>query len=207
VTVARPDIVTGWPERQLNQSHRLQTAFGEVLPALKVVYVTLTLRRRPLKIWVFVANITNEFILGLDILRVYDATVDIGLQTFRLAEEEASLWSPGEGSRPSSLVVAKDKIIPAQCEGIVMARLESPLGVESDLVETSPQARPTQGIYIARTLVKDRREVPVRVLNTIHRDQKLARVSFLAHCEPVTLVTPPIWITARLPTQAPKFRK
>jgi hypothetical protein len=28
--------------------------------------------------WVFVANITDELILGLDILRAYDASVDIG---------------------------------------------------------------------------------------------------------------------------------
>jgi hypothetical protein len=63
---------------------------------------------------------------------------------------------PGEGPRLSSLVVAKYQIIPAQCEGIVMARLESPLGVESGLVDPSPQARPPQGIYIAKTLVKDR---------------------------------------------------
>jgi hypothetical protein len=87
--------------------------------------------------------------------------------------------------------VAEDQVIPAQCEGIVMARLESPLGVESGLVELSPQARPPQGIYIARSLVQERREVPVRVLNTTHRDQKLARGSPLAHCEPVTLVTSP----------------
>jgi hypothetical protein len=53
----------------------------------------------------------------------------------RLAEEEVSLLSPGVGSRPSSLVEAKDKVIPAKCEGILMARLESPLGVESDLAE------------------------------------------------------------------------
>jgi hypothetical protein len=43
VTVARPDIVTGWPERQPNQSLRLQTASGEALPVLKEVYVPLTL--------------------------------------------------------------------------------------------------------------------------------------------------------------------
>jgi hypothetical protein len=76
---------------------------------LKEVFLTLTLGRRPLKIWVFVANITNEFILGLNILRAYDASVDIGRQTLRLAEEEIPLWSPGAGPRPSSLVVERVK--------------------------------------------------------------------------------------------------
>jgi hypothetical protein len=57
------------------------------------------------------------------------------------------------GPRPSSLIVAKDQVIPAQCEGIVMAKLESPLGVENGLAEPSPQAHPPEGIYIAKTLV------------------------------------------------------
>jgi hypothetical protein len=57
-----------------------------------------------MNIWVFIANITNEFILGLDILRAYNASVDIGLQTLRLAEEVVSLWSPGAGPRPSLVV-------------------------------------------------------------------------------------------------------
>jgi hypothetical protein len=72
----------------------------------------------------------------------------------------------------------------------MMARLQSHLGVENGLVEPSPQVPPSEGIYIARTLVQDRQEVPVRVLNATHRNQKLRWQSPLAQCEPVTLVTP-----------------
>jgi hypothetical protein len=81
---------------------------------------------RPLIIWVFVAVITNEFILRLDTLRAYNSSVDIGLQMLLLAEEKVSLWSPGVGLRPSSLVVAKDEVIAAQCEAVVMAGIENP---------------------------------------------------------------------------------
>jgi hypothetical protein len=122
---------------------------------IKEVFLTLNLGQSPLKIRVFIADIT-EFILGLDILRAYDASVDTGCQHCP-AEEGVSLWSPGVGPRPFSLVVAK----PAQRGGIIMATLESPLGVENGLVEPSPQAHLLEGIYIARTLVEDRQEVPV----------------------------------------------
>jgi hypothetical protein len=183
VTVARPDIAARWPKRQPNPSFTLQTVSQVALPILKEVFLTLNLGRRPLKIWVSVAGITNELTLGLDILCAYDVSVDIGRPTLHLAEEEVLLWSPGVGPQASSLVVVKDQVIPAQCEGIVMARLESPLGVENDLVETNPQAHPPKGIYIARTLVQDCREVPVTVLNTTHRDQKLTKGSPLAYCE------------------------
>jgi hypothetical protein len=188
VTVARPDIAAGWPERQPHPGFTLQTVSGASLPILKEVLLTLTLGRCPLRMWVFVANITDELIFGLDVLRAYDASVDIGL---RLADEEVSLWNPGAGPCPSSLVVAEDQVMPAQCEGIVMARMENPLGVENGLVQTSPQAHQPEGIYIVRTLVQDRQEVPVRVLNDTHQDQKLTRGSPLAHCEPFTLVTAP----------------
>jgi hypothetical protein len=60
--LAKPD---GRPEKQPNQRFTLQTAFGKGLPVLKEVFPTLILRRRPLKIWGFVTNITNKFILGL----------------------------------------------------------------------------------------------------------------------------------------------
>jgi hypothetical protein len=130
------------------------------LSILKEAYVTLTLGRRPLKIWVFVADITNELILGLNVLRDYDASVDIGRQTLRLAEQEVSLWSTGMRPRPSNMVAAKDQVVPARSEGIVMAKLESPLGVENGLVESSPKARPPDGIYVARTLVRDSGKYP-----------------------------------------------
>jgi hypothetical protein len=77
--------------------------------------------------WVSVGIIKDELILRLDILRAYDASVDIGRQKLRLVEEDISLWNAGLWPRSSSLVVAMDHVIPAQCEGIVMARMESPL--------------------------------------------------------------------------------
>jgi hypothetical protein len=175
VTVVRPDIAAGWPERQLRQRFKLQTVSGETLPILKEVFLTVTLGRRPLKIWAFVADINNEFILGLDILRAHDASVDIGRLTLRLAGEEISLWSPGE---------AKDQVMTAKCERILMVRSESPLEVESSLIEQRLQVHPPAEIDIARTSNRRRREVPLR-----------ASYAVLAHCEPVTLVTPQCYVT------------
>jgi hypothetical protein len=96
----------------------LQTVSGEALPILKEVFLTLNLWWRPMKIWVFVTDITSELMVELDILHTYDASVGIGHQTLRLAEEEVLLWSPGVGPCCSSLLVAKDQVIPAQHEAI-----------------------------------------------------------------------------------------
>jgi hypothetical protein len=37
---------------------------------------------------VFVADIADDFFLGLDILRAYDASVDIGRRMLRLGQDE-----------------------------------------------------------------------------------------------------------------------
>jgi hypothetical protein len=67
----------------------------------------MTPGRRPLNIWGFVANINNGFILGLNILRAYDASVDIGRQTLRLAEEDLAipslLWQDCRAPRSTKL--------------------------------------------------------------------------------------------------------
>jgi hypothetical protein len=89
------------------------------------------------------------------------------------------------------LVVAKDQVIPTQCEGIVMARLQSQLGVENKLVEPSPKAPPPEGFYIAKKLSQHRQEGPVSVINATHRDQKLIWRTPQAQSKRVTLVTPP----------------
>jgi hypothetical protein len=88
VTVARSDIVAGLPERKLSRPYVLQTASGGTIPVVKEERVDLTLGQRTLRIWVFVADITDDFILGLDILRAYDAKVDMGRHVLRLGRNE-----------------------------------------------------------------------------------------------------------------------
>jgi predicted aspartyl protease len=45
-TVARPDIVAGLPERELNRPYVLQTTSGETIPVVKEAHVELTMGRR-----------------------------------------------------------------------------------------------------------------------------------------------------------------
>jgi hypothetical protein len=122
VTTARPEIVAGQPERKPSRLYVLQMASGEIIPILKEALVELTLGRGALKILVFVAEITDEFILGLDILRACDASVDLGRRILRLDQEEVSLWRP----RSSRLTLASDEMIPARLREVT-ARSEGPL--------------------------------------------------------------------------------
>jgi hypothetical protein len=69
----------------------------------------LTLVRRPLTTLVFVAKITGEFILGLTVLRVRAASVDLRSSVLRLGDEEVALLRPGLRPRSSPLHEEKQR--------------------------------------------------------------------------------------------------
>jgi hypothetical protein len=65
----------------------LQTPFGKTIPAVKEVLVDMTLGRQPLRIWVLVADITDYFILRLDMSWAYEASLNVGQHALRLARK------------------------------------------------------------------------------------------------------------------------
>ena len=150
VTIARPDIVTGNPERRPGRTYVLQTVSGETIPVLEAL-VELTLGWRALRIWVFVAEVTDELILHLDVLWAYDTSVDLGRNLLRLGQEEVMLWRPGTQPKSTRLCLVGDEVILARCKRVVMAKLEAPLGV-TVLLKPSHKCS-LDGEFIARALV------------------------------------------------------
>ena len=199
VTIVRPDIVAGRPERKPSRAYVLQTASGETLPMLREALVELTLGQRALSIWVFVAEVTDEFILGLDVLRAYDASVDLGRHLLRLGQEEVTLWRPGAQPKSARLSLVGDEVIPARCERVVVARLEAPLGATNLLIEPS-QKGSRIGVFIARTLVRARPRVPVRIMNVTSHNQVLRDGTDIGHGEPA------VW-AATIDYQKPEPRR
>jgi hypothetical protein len=66
VTIARPDIIAGLTERDPPTWYALQTASEKTFPILKEAFIKLSLGQCPLATWMFIANITEDFILGLN---------------------------------------------------------------------------------------------------------------------------------------------
>jgi hypothetical protein len=66
---------------------------------VKEALVEVNLGRRALRIWVFDAEITDEFILELHVLQAYNMVVDLERQLLRLEQEEVTLWNAG--TRPT----------------------------------------------------------------------------------------------------------
>ncbi|XP_069674352.1 membrane-associated guanylate kinase, WW and PDZ domain-containing protein 1-like [Periplaneta americana] len=91
LTIARPDVVRGLPGRAPLRQYELRTASGESLPIQREVFLDLTLGKRKLEMWVFVANITEDVVLGLDAMQLLDATVDVRRRILRLGRDEVFL--------------------------------------------------------------------------------------------------------------------
>jgi hypothetical protein len=49
-------------------------ACGAIIPVLKEALRLVTLSPSALKIWVFVSKLTEELVLGLDVLRTYNVS-------------------------------------------------------------------------------------------------------------------------------------
>jgi hypothetical protein len=130
ITIARPDITTRLPESKPNQ--RTFRRLRQERPFQSLRPWAISWDRAP---YAF-EGIIDEFILRLDVLPTYNAFIDLGRQVLRLGQEKVSMWN-SQAHQLSHLVVASDQEIPEQCETVVIAGLESPLGAESGLEESS----------------------------------------------------------------------
>jgi hypothetical protein len=123
----------------------------ETIPILKETLVQLTLGWSAFQIWVFVTEITDEFILGLDVLRACDASVHLGPHVPRLGLE-VFLWGPGARPRTFRLTLASNEVILALCEKVVTAWREGPLEAANSSVEPILNTSYQEGLCIARPL-------------------------------------------------------
>ena len=140
---------------------------------LKEALVELTVGRRAMRLWVFVEEVTDEFIQGLDVLRAYDASVDLRLHLLRLGKEELTLWGPGAQPKSARLSLPRDEVIPVQCEKVLLAKLEAHVGASNVLIEHSQNCS-RDGVFIAMRLVRVRPRVPVRIMKETNQDQVLS---------------------------------
>jgi hypothetical protein len=189
VSIARPNIVAGLPERKPNLLYVLRTTSGETIPVMREAHVELTLGRRSLRISVLVAHITDELILLLDVLRDCNASVEVGRRVLGIGQEEVSLWNHRACTRSSQFSLLNDEVIPARCEGVVLTRPGAIMKAASALVEPSWKS-PLKGLYISSTLVEARKRVHVRIVNVADRDQVLSEGTIVGHVEPVAWTMP-----------------
>ncbi|GBN14381.1 Transposon Ty3-I Gag-Pol polyprotein [Araneus ventricosus] len=135
---------------------------------------------------IYVADITDPCILGLDFLQKFNFTVDLEKNEIRTGGEEIPLFSASvQHSKSCSVLVKKRTIIPARLECLIQGIPEVPGQFRYAVTDFHSQV-PQKGVLVAATLVDLEREaIPVRVLNLNNTPKILDKGAVIATCEPV----------------------
>jgi hypothetical protein len=122
------------------------------------------------------ADITDEFILGLDILRTYDVSVDVGRHMLRLDQEEvpvreAPTASVLTRSRPTESH-RKRRPICWQCGGTGHLRRESPRRPAKEVVDKRDWRRDCGSGARENACRQVATSTPISARNTLLLDEK-----------------------------------
>ncbi|GBM96236.1 Retrovirus-related Pol polyprotein from transposon 297 [Araneus ventricosus] len=135
---------------------------------------------------IYVADITDSCILGLDFLQKFNFTVDLEKNEIRTGGEEIPLFSASvQHSKSCSVLAKKRTIIPARSECLIQGVPEVP-GQFRYAVTDFPSQASQKGVLVAATLVDLEMEaIPVRVLNLNNKPKILDKGDVIVTCEPV----------------------
>ncbi|GBN88958.1 hypothetical protein AVEN_168372-1 [Araneus ventricosus] len=160
----------------------LKTATGEITEIRGKMDASIECGSRKFHHIIYVADITDSCILGLDFLQKFNFTVDLEKNEIRTGGEEFPLFSASvQHSKSCSVLAKKRTIIPERSECLIQ-------GVPGQFryaVTDFPSQASQKGVLVAATLVDLEMEaIPVRVLN-LNNKPKILDKDVIATCEPV----------------------
>ncbi|GBN45947.1 Retrovirus-related Pol polyprotein from transposon 297 [Araneus ventricosus] len=164
----------------------LKTATGEKAEIHGKLDATIECGSRKFQHKIYVADITDPCILGLDFLQKFNFMVDLEKNEIRTGGEEIPLFSASAENSKLCSVLAKEKtIIPARSECLIQGVPEAS-GKFRYAVTDFPSQVSQKGVLVAATLVDLKKEaIPVRVLNLDHKPKTIDKGAVIATREPV----------------------
>ncbi|GBL92230.1 Transposon Ty3-I Gag-Pol polyprotein [Araneus ventricosus] len=188
VTLLRTDLVQKLKEQLIYTAPNisLKTATGERTEIRGKLDASIECGSRKFHHRIYVADITDPSILGLDFLQKFNFTVDLEKNEIRTGGEEIPLSSASlQHSKSCSVLAKKRTIIPARSECLIQGVPEVP-GQFRYAVTDFPSYVSQKGVLVAATLVDLEMEaIPVRVLNLNNKPKILDKGDVIATCEPV----------------------
>ncbi|GBN62843.1 Retrovirus-related Pol polyprotein from transposon 17.6 [Araneus ventricosus] len=188
VTLVRTDLAQKLKENFIYTAPNisLKTATGEKAAIRGKLDAAIECGCRKFQHKIYVADITDPCILGLDFLQKFNFTVDLEKNEIRTAGEEIPLFSASAEHSKLCSVLAKEKtIIPARSECLIQGVPEVS-GKFRYAVTDFPSQVSQKGVLVAATLVDLKREgIPVRVLNLDNKPKTDDKRAVIAACEPV----------------------
>ena len=127
-SIIRPDMIKQLRVRQTEKNFVLQTASGKKVPVRGEADIVIALGRKTIRATVFVLPIADEFILGLDFLRVHKFIIDMQRNVINSESNCVELNLPSrrnkELMKPTKLIVLEEELIPPFSEVFIMTKPE-----------------------------------------------------------------------------------
>ncbi|GBM98038.1 Retrovirus-related Pol polyprotein from transposon 297 [Araneus ventricosus] len=188
VTLVRTDLAQKLKENFIYTAPNisLKTATGEKAEIHGKLDAAIECGSRKFRHSIYVADITDHCILGLDFLQIFNFTVDLEKNEIRTGGEEIPLFlASAEHSKLCSVLAKKKTIIPARSECLIKGVPEVS-GKSRYALTNFPSQASQKGVLMAATLVDLKREaIPVRVLNLDNKPKIVDKGAVIATCEPV----------------------
>ena len=190
ISIVRPDILDSRAGAVIEPVEScLKTVTGERAPIRGRMTVEIRMGSQTFEHEVWIADITDECLLGLDFLVSHGCQVDLKDGILYLGQEEIPLTQPNPDVvgqlQCYRTIVASSVSLPPHSETIVPARVEGLRGPERwGVLEGVGHDGRDVGMLVGRTLVDLRQqEVPVRMMNITDQTQQLKRGVEVAQCQ------------------------
>ncbi|GFV52414.1 retrovirus-related Pol polyprotein from transposon 412 [Trichonephila clavipes] len=190
VSIIRNDLAQKLKEKLIWTPPRvvLQTVTGEKIDIHGKLKVKIKFGDTTYQHAVYVADIADPFILGLDFLKEHGFTLDFNKNELRSIHEEVTIFKIEHRTESIRQVTANENItIPPRTEIIVPGYIGNDVSFNSDLIGSAENK--ANGLLIASTLVDlSRKTSPVRICNVTEKPRVFQKGEVLATCSPVTCV-------------------
>ncbi|GFX96804.1 hypothetical protein TNCV_1648391 [Trichonephila clavipes] len=190
VSIIRNDLAQKLKEKLIWTPPRvvLQTVTGEKIDIHGKLKVKIQFGDTTYQHAVYVADIADPFILGLDFLKEHGFTLDFNKNELRSIHEEVTIFKIEHRTESIRQVTANENItIPPRTEIIVPGYIGNDVSFNSGLIGTAENK--ANGLLIASTLVDlSRKTIPVRICNVTEKPRVFQKGELLASCSPVTCV-------------------
>ncbi len=174
----------------------LRTVTGETAPIEGKARLQLKIGSTTVSHDMWVANIQDECIVGLDLLEPLGCLVDLSESVLQIGEEEIALQKPDKRPVPKCyrVVLETSVTLPPRSESVVPARVEKPQagdvpGRWGILESRAAGVAYSQGLLVGRSLVElGQPTIPVRVMNLTDQERRVRKGADIATCEIVQSV-------------------
>ncbi|UYV70920.1 K02A2.6-like [Cordylochernes scorpioides] len=164
VTLVRTDVFQNLnpkPAEVRMKPISLQTATGERAKVHHCVLLSIQIGSKIYQHKGYVADIMDECIIGLDVLRQFGLSIDIGRNLLRTSDEDIPLLTSQQlhNFQACRVLALEDTQVPPRSECVIKGKLETTEDIPKFAILEGDSEAPSRGILVAKELIDTGRDV------------------------------------------------